>query len=94
MTDEIAGKIVDAYKASPLLTGLLLLNVAVIIGFGWWEHRRVNAVDAEGNVTVTTMANLAAGNADVEWIDPAMVDNPRRIFAGGMSYWTLIVEGE
>lgn len=46
MTDEIAGKIVDAYKSSPLLTGLLLLNVAVIIGFGWWEHRRVNAVDA------------------------------------------------
>lgn len=46
MTDEIAGKIVDAYKASPLLTGLLLLNVAVILGFGWWEHRRVGAVDA------------------------------------------------
>lgn len=46
MTDEIASKLVDAYKSSPLLTGLLLLNVAVIIGFGWWEHRRVNAVDA------------------------------------------------
>lgn len=46
MTDEIAGKIVDAYKASPLLTGLLLLNVGLAIGFGWWEYRRVNAVDA------------------------------------------------
>lgn len=45
------------------------------------------SVDAEGTVTVTTMADLATGTADVEWIDPALVDNPRRIFAGGMSYW-------
>ena len=45
MTNEIAGKIVDAYKSNPLLTGLLLLNVAVIGGFGWWEYKRVNAVD-------------------------------------------------
>jgi putative NIF3 family GTP cyclohydrolase 1 type 2 len=46
MTDDVAGKIVEAYKTSPLLTGLLLLNVAVIFGFGWWEHKRVAAVDA------------------------------------------------
>ena len=52
------------------------------------------SVDEEGTVTVKTMADLAAGNADVEWIDPALVDNPRRIFAGGMSYWTPIVEEE
>ena len=44
--------------------------------------------DEEGTVTVKTMADLAAGNSDVEWIDPSTVDNPRRIFAGGMSYWT------
>lgn len=52
------------------------------------------SVNEEGTVTVTTMADLAQGNADVEWIDPSTVDQPRRIFAGGMSYWTLIVEGE
>lgn len=46
MTEEIASKIVDAYRSSPLLTGLLLLNIAVIGGFGWWEHKRVGAVDA------------------------------------------------
>lgn len=46
MTEELAGKIVDAYRSSPLLTGLLLLNVGVIVGFGWWEHNRVNAVGA------------------------------------------------
>lgn len=46
MTDDVAGKIVEAYKTSPLLTGLLLLNLAVIGGFGWWEHKRVSAVDA------------------------------------------------
>jgi len=45
------------------------------------------SVDEEGTVTVTTMADLAAGNADVEWVDPATVDNPRRIWAGGMRYW-------
>jgi hypothetical protein len=46
MTDELAGRIVDAYKASPLLTGLLILNVGLVAGFGWWEHNRVAAVDA------------------------------------------------
>lgn len=46
VTEEIAGKIVEAYKTSPLLTGLLLLNVAIILGFGWWEHTRTNKVEA------------------------------------------------
>lgn len=46
------------------------------------------SVDEEGTVIITTMADLAQGNADVEWVDPALVNNPRRIFAGGMSYWT------
>jgi hypothetical protein len=32
-------------------------------------------------------AVLAQGGPGVEWIDPASVDNPRRIWAGGMSYW-------
>lgn len=45
MTEEIAGKIIEAYKSSPLLTGLLLLNIAIIGGFGWWEHNRTNRVD-------------------------------------------------
>ena len=43
--------------------------------------------DEDGNVSVLSMADLAAGNADVEWVDPATVDNPRRIWAGGMRYW-------
>jgi hypothetical protein len=42
--------------------------------------------DEDGNVTALSMADLAAGNADVEWVDPATVDNPRRIWAGGMRY--------
>ena len=46
MNEEIAGKIVEAYKTSPLLTGLLLLNALIVGGFGWWEYHRVNAVDA------------------------------------------------
>jgi hypothetical protein len=43
--------------------------------------------DEDSNVTVLSMADLAAGNANVEWVDPATVDNPRRIWAGGMRYW-------
>ena len=46
MTDELAGKVLDAYKTSPLLTGLLILNVLLIAGFGWWEHPRTNKVEA------------------------------------------------
>lgn len=33
-------------------------------------------------------AVLAEGGEGVEWVDPATVDNPRRIWAGGMRYWT------
>lgn len=36
MTDEIAKSIVEAYKTSPLLTGLLLLNVGLFLGMGWY----------------------------------------------------------
>ncbi len=36
MTDEIAGKLVEAYKTSPLLTGLLLLNIGLFCGMGWY----------------------------------------------------------
>ncbi len=36
MTDEIAKHLVDAYKTSPLLTGLLLLNIGLFLGMGWY----------------------------------------------------------
>lgn len=36
MTEEIAAKIVDAYKTSPMLTGLLLLNVCLFLGMGYY----------------------------------------------------------
>lgn len=36
MYEEISEKALDAYKASPLLTGLLLLNLALLLGFGWF----------------------------------------------------------
>ncbi|WP_396190323.1 hypothetical protein, partial [Flavobacterium sp.] len=49
-------------------------------------------VAPDETVVTRTMADLAAGNTQVEWIDPATVDNPRRIFAGGMSYWMPEVE--
>jgi hypothetical protein len=36
-------------------------------------------------------AVLVQGGPGVEWIDPATVNNPRRIWAGGMNYYTPIV---
>jgi hypothetical protein len=33
-------------------------------------------------------AVLAEGGPGVEWLDPATVETPARIWAGGMSYWT------
>lgn len=36
MTEKIAGKIIEAYKSNPILTGLLLINVGMFIGFGWY----------------------------------------------------------
>lgn len=35
MTD-IAGKVLDAYKTSPLLGALFLMNVLTFVGFGWY----------------------------------------------------------
>lgn len=47
------------------------------------------STDEEGNVTTTghDPAVLALGGPGVEWADPATVQQPRRIWAGGMSYW-------
>lgn len=36
MTEEIAKHIVDAYKTSPVLTGLLLMNVGLFLGMGYY----------------------------------------------------------
>lgn len=36
MSDEIAKHLVDAYKTSPLLTGLLLLNIGLFLGMGYY----------------------------------------------------------
>lgn len=44
MNDEVAGKIVEAYKTNPLLTGILLLNVLTTIGFGYYLLKKDFAV--------------------------------------------------
>lgn len=36
MTDELAGKVIEAYRSNPILTGLLLLNIGVFVGMGWY----------------------------------------------------------
>lgn len=46
MTEEIASKVLDAYKTSPLLTGLLLLNIGLIVGFGWFTIKKNEMYEA------------------------------------------------
>lgn len=41
----------------------------------------------EEPVEIDVCAFLAAGGPGVEWIDPAIVTSPERIWAGGMNYW-------
>lgn len=43
--------------------------------------------DDEEPVEIDVSAFLAAGGLGVEWIDPAAVTSPERIWAGGMNYW-------
>ena len=45
--------------------------------------------DLEGNEHThgVDYALLAEGGEGVEWIDPAIVTSPERIWAGGMTYW-------
>jgi len=45
--------------------------------------------DADGDIVEVghNPAILAEGGDGVDWVDPATVNNPRRIWAGGMSYW-------
>ena len=35
-SNDVASKVVDAYKTSPLLTGLLLLNLIIFVGAGYY----------------------------------------------------------
>ncbi len=34
--NDVASKVVDAYKVNPMLTGLLLLNLLIFCGAGWY----------------------------------------------------------
>lgn len=36
ISEDIAGKVLDAYKAHPLLGALFMLNVITFVGFGWY----------------------------------------------------------
>lgn len=38
-------------------------------------------------------AALAQGGTGVNWVDPALVATPARIWAGGMNYWMPVVGG-
>ncbi len=40
---EVAKNALDAYKHSPLLTGLLALNLVFLVGFGWFLMKKHEA---------------------------------------------------
>ncbi len=40
---EVAKGTLEAYKSSPLLTGLLALNLVFLVGFGWFLMKKNEA---------------------------------------------------
>lgn len=44
--------------------------------------------DESGTITFDVCAQMSLGGEGVDWIDPATVNSPSRIWAGGMNYWT------
>lgn len=50
-------------------------------------QRPIIQSDDEEPVSIDVCAELALGGPGVEWIDPADVSSPERIWAGGMNYW-------
>lgn len=64
MNDQVAGQIVEAYKTSPLLTGLLLLNIAFMGGFGYYLMKKEAAVAEYVKMVRGDERQLIAGYTD------------------------------
>jgi hypothetical protein len=64
MNDEVAGKVIEAYKSNPILTGLLALNIGVFIGCGWYintiNHRSIEFVKEQNERIDKLQADLVA----------------------------------
>ena len=51
----------------------------------------ISHTDESGTITFDVCAQMSLGGEGVDWIDPATVNSPSRIWAGGMNYWTPVV---
>lgn len=72
------------------------ISTPAVMDNGWHVNVRVVGnklvvtTDSDGNETSSgwDFDGLAAvSNSTIAWVNPENVDNPRRIFAGGMSYY-------
>lgn len=98
---EMEGRVTRQYRFDVIETapgifideiGPIVITPAVLDKQG--EIVTPAVIDEAHHVNVRVMsrsidlAALAAGGSGVEWIDPAIVTSPERIWAGGMHYWT------
>lgn len=70
----------DAFAAT-LPEGILIDEIGPIEGADGYHVNLRTTSDA------VDCAAIAQGNPSIEWIDPAIVETPARIWAGGMNYW-------
>lgn len=70
----------DAFAAT-LPDGILIDEIGAIEGADGY-HANIRVLD-----DTVDCAALAQGYHYVQWIDPALVESPARIWAGGMNYW-------
>lgn len=76
----------DAYAAT-LPDGILIDEIGPI-GENTEYHVNIRVLD-----DTVDCAALAQGGTGVDWVDPALVATPARIWAGGMNYWVPVVGG-
>ena len=71
----------DAFVAANNLADTCDIDeIGPVEGQNWHVNVRVTSPDIDPAV-------IAQGGPGVEWIDPALVEAPIRIWAGGMNYW-------
>lgn len=72
------------------------ITTPAVMDNGWHVNVRIVGnklvvnTDLDGNETSSGWdfdGLTAISNTTIKWVDPATVDNPRRIFAGGMNYY-------
>jgi hypothetical protein len=59
---DVAGKAVDALRSTPVMLGLILLNVVMLLGFWYTLHSVANAMERRDDMIKTCIEKGGDGN--------------------------------